>query len=516
MFAGASSAYKDLVSSLAANATKQTVLKQQKNEAEIARNELQFIIQAYFDRLPVETAMEHTAERIENIDTLRNGIQEDAYKEYALSSVEAHLDWLNQTMKSLEDSAGNRVMDSLLQQKEELQSERKTAIEKNQWGILNQLDAKIEAIDNQLNDLEAELNNILNSDQTSDAEKAKAAAQLGDGSASATLQQMKNNALEDIRNGNTDGMGDLIDGIGAMASVRPEGALGALKDIYKELSNQKLTGGIGSGEIDNLVNKLENVIAEQMDHFAEDISKNDMGNLINAFAAENGMGSSADRFGGLGSAGGTAGTSGAGGTSGAAGTGGAAGTDGAAGISGAGGADAFASGLASTMAGLSDAELAAILAGMNMYVEQTDSVSAKNILLEYSRMAAASGSAYVYEQLSSDRTAVYAPTDCVSSITGHRYIFNDTQKAVTLQKGSQYFKFKAFSAVAERGTTLEDMVRPAGFQGVIYIPEEAVASYFNLKAVYIHNTKYGVLMTEELHEKALNFFDYLLQAGGGF
>ena len=516
LFAGASSAYKDLVSSLAANATKQTVLKQQKDEAEIARNELQFIIQAYFDRLPVETAMEYTAERIENIDTLRNGIQEDAYKEYALTSVEAHLDWLNQTMKRLEGSAGNRAMDSLLQQKEELQAERKSAIEKNQWGLLNQLDAQIEAIDNQLGDLEAELNDILNSEQTSDAEKARAAAQLGEGSASATLQQMKNNALEDIRNGNTDGIGDLIDGIGAMAGVRPEGAMGALKDIYQELSNQKITGGLGAGEIDNLVNKLEDVIAEQMEHFAEDISKDDMGNLIDAFAAENGMGSGADRFGGIGGAGGAAGTGGIGGAGGAAGMGGGASTGAAAGAGATSGADAFASNLADTMAGLSDADLAAILAGMNMYVEQTGSVSAKNILLEYSRMAAASGSIYVYEQLSSDRTAVYAPTDCIGHITGHRYIFNDTQKAVTLQKGSQYFKFKAFSAIVERGATLEDMIRPAGFQGVIYIPEEAVASYFNLKAVYIQNTKYGIVMTEELHDKALRFFDYLLEAGGGF
>ncbi|MBR3910653.1 MAG: hypothetical protein IKJ54_05085, partial [Anaerotignum sp.] len=51
LFAGEGEAYRTL-SSMAAAATKANVLKQQKNDTEIARNELQFIIQAYTDRMP--------------------------------------------------------------------------------------------------------------------------------------------------------------------------------------------------------------------------------------------------------------------------------------------------------------------------------------------------------------------------------------------------------------------------------------------------------------------------------
>ena len=53
-----------MLPSTAAAATRANVLRQQKNETEIVRNELQFIIQAYTSRMAMETAMEHISQRI--------------------------------------------------------------------------------------------------------------------------------------------------------------------------------------------------------------------------------------------------------------------------------------------------------------------------------------------------------------------------------------------------------------------------------------------------------------------
>ena len=50
-----------------------------------------------------------------------------------------------------------------------------------------------------------------------------------------------------------------------MAAVQPEGALGALKDLYQELSNQELAGG-NAGAIKDLLHKVEEVTAEQMEN----------------------------------------------------------------------------------------------------------------------------------------------------------------------------------------------------------------------------------------------------------
>lgn len=470
---GADELYQTLPSTAAA-ATRANVLRQQKNSTEIVRNELQFIIQAYLNRIAAETAMEHLSQRIDDCDSFRNGIQNDAFAEYAQSSVDAHLDWLRQMLKSQQDSLGNRTMDHLMEQKEKLQTERMTALDKNQLSVVKKLDAQIEAVDREMEDLENSLNAILQSGNTSEAEKARAAAQLGEGNASAALRGMRQNALDDLRDGNLEGIGNIIDGVGALASVQPEGALGALKDIYQELSNQELAGaGANTGAVKDLLSKVEEVTAEQMSNFTNDFSKADIAKLMQGFLEEN---------------------------------------DGAAELSLDGLLDSV--DMDGLMKGLSAERAAVMLSGLGMYAEQTGSDAAWQTVKNYSKTAFEQNSEYVFQKLSSEPETEFAPTDRIGKICRYRYIFNDSQKAVTLQQGSQYYKFRAFDMIVEKGGTMEDLSRPAGFQGVIYIPWDATEKYFGLEAQYLQDTSYGILLTTEMKTQALAFLDYLLEAGG--
>lgn len=468
---GAGELYQTLPSTAAA-ATRANVLRQQKNTTEIVRNEMQFIIQAYIDRIAVESAMEHISQRIEDCDTFRNGIRNDAFAEYAQSSVDAHLDWLRQTLKNLQDSLGNRTMDHLMEQKEKLQTERMTALDKNQLSIAKKLDAQIAAVDQEMEDLENSLNAILQSENTSDAEKARAAAQLGDANASAALREMRQNALDDLRDGNLEGIENIIDGVGALSGMQPEGALGALKDIYQELSNQELTGN-NSGAVKDLISKVEEVTAEQMSNFANDFSKADIAGLIQGFLEENGGNAELSVEGLLGSP-----------------------------------------DMNSLMDGMDADQMASVLAGLGMYAEQTGSDTAGQLVRNYCKTAFEQNSDYVFQKLSSEPEVEFAPTDRIGKICRYRYIFNDSQKAVTLQQGSQYYKFRAFDVIAEKGGTIEDLSRPAGFQGVIYIPWDAAEKYFGLEVMYLENTSYGILLTPEMKTQAVAFLDYLLEAGG--
>lgn len=457
-----------------AAATRANVLRQQKNETEIVRNELQFIIQAYTSRMAVETAMEHISQRIEDCDGFRNGIRSDAFGEYAQSSVDAHLDWLRQTLTSLQDSLGGRTMDHLMEQKENLQTERMTALDKNQLSVAKKLDAQIAAVDQEMEDLEDSLNAILQSDNTSESEKARAAAQLGERNASAALRAMRQNALDDLRDGNLEGVENIIDGIGALAATQPEGALGALKDIYQELSNQELTGaGANAGAVRDLASRVEEVAAEQMNNFANDFSKADIAQLIQGFLMENGGGAELPVEGLL---------------------------------------DSLT--LESIMQELTDGQMTAVLAGLEMYAEQTGADAAKQAVLNYSKTALGNENMYVFQRLSAEPEIEFAPTDKIALICRYRYIFNDSQKAVTLQQGSQYYKFRAFDMIAEKGGTIEDMTRPAGFQGIIYIPWDAAEKYFGLEVMYLQGSSCGVLLTAEMKAEAVAFLDYLLEAGG--
>ncbi len=471
--AGIGELYQTLPSTAAA-ATRANVLRQQKNETEIIRNELQFIIQAYTSRMAAETAMEHISERIEGCDDFRNGIRNDAFAEYAQSSVDAHLDWLRQTLTGLQDSLGSRTMDHLMEQKEQLQTERMTALDKNQLSIAKKLDAQIAAVDQEMEDLEDSLNAVLQSDNTSESEKARAAAQLGERNASAALRAMRQNALDDLRDGNLEGVENIVDGVGALASVQPEGALGALKDIYQELSNQELTGaGANTGAVRDLLSKVEEVTAEQMSNFTNDFSKADIARLIQGFLEENGGDVELPVEGLL---------------------------------------DSLT--LESLMKGMTEEQTAAVLAGLEMYAEQTGAEAAKQVVSNYGKAALGEENRYVFQRLSAEPETEFAPTDKIALICRYRYIFNDSQKAVTLQQGSLYYKFRAFDRIAEKGGTIEDMSRPAGFQGVIYIPWDAAEGYFGLEVMYLQGTSCGLLLTEEMKASATAFLDYLLEAGG--
>jgi len=482
---GEGEAYRSL-SSVAAAATKTNVLKQQKNETEIVRNELQFIIQAYTDRMSEEDAANHILGRIDNIDSYRSDIKNDAYADYASSSVDAHLQWLTQTYTALKNEAGNSQMDNLTDSKKDLQAEMMAALDENNLRLAKKIETQITAVDKEIEDLENKLNAILNSDNTSASEKANAASQLGSGSATAAIQDMKNNILEDLINGDLDGVENALDGIGTLAAVKPDSAIGALKEIYQELSKQELAGG-DSKTLRSLMEKVEQVTADNMSNFTNNLSESDLAQLIAAYIDEN-IGNLEDGSGGdLG--------------------------DGL--EEGIGAEDgALALGLSDVMNGLSDEAMSAVLAALSMYAEETGDSSAKDALSDYGRIALGNENPYVFEQNSSDRSYEYAPTDKISIISKHRYIFNDSQKAVTMQKGSKYYKFVAFSAVAENGTVLEDMEKAAAFHGVIYIPKESVKKYFGLEIENLFGTNYGTMLSEDMKAFSTELLNYLLEAGG--
>ena len=56
------------------------------------------------------------------------------------------------------------------------------------------------------------------------------------------------------------------------------------------------------------------------------------------------------------------------------------------------------------------------------------------------------------------------------------------------------------------------MEQAAGFQSVIYLPSDVAEKYFGLTAKKLPNTSYGIILTDEMNEMALEFVDYLLEA----
>ena len=442
-----------MLASTAAASTKKNVLNNQLSETEIVRNELQFIIQAYTDRMAPDRAMDYIKRCIDNLEDYRSKVKSDAFASYANTSIDSHQEWLTKILKNLQDLVGGNALDDLRAQKDNLQTDLLTALDKNRLDQAKRIETQIEAVDKEIDETEAYLNSVLESEYTSDSEKALAMAQLGDDSDIAALQQMKDNALEEIKNGNPDGVKNALEGIGALADNQPNGAMGALKDIYEELANQEFMNGT-SVQLEELKEQVEAMAEEQIGNVSEELSEDALASLILAFFGIDGDPKD-------------------------------------------------------MINSLSEEELLVMLAGLSMYAEDTNQKTAREVLKIYSTAAFNRGNGYIYEQLPNE-TLEYIPTDKMARIVDYRYIFNDSQKLVTIQRGSQYYRFEAFSAVAEKGTETVEMNNPAGFMGVIYIPEEIAGEFFDLRAEYLYRTTYGVILTDEWYERAIEFRDYLL------
>lgn len=451
--AGESEEYK-MLSSMASAATKANVLKKQMNETEIVRNELQFIQQALVNRMTQKDVSAYMTEQLNNIDALQEVIKADAFETYATASLEQYKDWTKEMLSNIQNASGDNEMSSLMNQKDELQTELMTALDKNQLGEAKKIQAEIEAIDQAIADLEKELNAILNSGQATEEEKALAASKLSAGSSLKVLQDMKAKALEEIREGNLEGVDNIIDGIGALGQTQPEGTLAALKDIYQELVNQELMNG-GSNALNDLLGKVEGVTQDQMDYFFGNLSEDDFDKLIQSYFGED---------------------------------------------------------------EITDNEEAVILVGLDKYAQQTGSTNAKDLLETYGKVALNDGNPNVFDVYNGYEGLAYEyiPTDKLAQVIGYRYIFDNSYKSVTLQKGSQYYKFAAFSNIMQKGNSEIEMNKTAVFEGVIYIPIDVVEEQFGLTVQTLADTSFGVILSEQMQGQADEFVDYLLEAGGGF
>lgn len=500
---GVGESYQTL-SSTAAASTKANVLKNQLSETEIVRNELQFIMQAYIDRMAPESGMDYVTECIDGIEDYHSIVKTDAFETYAATSIDSHLEWLTKTLKKLQDLMGGSALDDLNLQKNDLQTELMTALDHNKLDQAKKIETQIEAIDMEIDETEKYLNSVLNSEYASDSEKALAAAQLGDGNTLAALQEIKEDAIENIKNGNLDDIKNALEGIDALASTQPEGAMSALKDIYGELSNQELMGE-DSSQLDDLMGQVEDLAMSQVGKVSNELTEDILAALIQNFVKENMNGNPEEDFAPSGNSSSKIGD-----------IGNMTEED-------SSGQPADATGnntqglqsLDEVMESLNEEQMTTMLAGLSAYSEQTNDGNVKEVLKTYSKKAYNDSNEYVYEQFKNELSE-FVPTDRLARILNYRYIFNDSQKLVTLQRGSQYYQFEAFSSTVKKGKDIEEMNKASGFQKVIYIPGEMVQEYFTLDTVYLENTSYGVIMTKEMNELATEFFDYLLEAEGDF
>ena len=504
---GAGSAYQTAAANGSSQSVKNQVLEDQKAKTDAARLELQYLLQSKSKRQPSGEAAAFLYQRIEHAEALYGQIKEDDYQSKARESIDAHILWLKELARSVEEE--DETLESNLQRLEKkktgLLEEQTKAMDQNDLSTVKKYDVLIEQVDREIEAEEQRLQAILTSASSSAAEKARAANQTGESSVLNNINQIKDAALLEIAEGNTENQESIMKKLNALSALGAESAIAEIRDKMRASGN----------DFQEAEKQAEQAILDSRESSFHDryggAGGTGGGGSGGAQAGgETGAGTDTSPGGSPGgNASGGAGTS-TGTGSGGAGTG--AGTDGsgagtAAGTGGGAGtaADGGSAGeedpaalvedaLGAPFDELNDRQQAAAVTVLHR-MGQSGNQRAAQTADTWLNMCVREGNRYVFQKLKREAEE-YLPLPLIASCTGHRYVYSDSRTEVTLSKKLSVCRFQVYRDEVQLldGVTekLSGAVKAQG--DCPYLSEEDARQYFDCEAEYIDGTEYGICL----------------------
>ncbi|MDD6332736.1 MAG: stalk domain-containing protein [Clostridium sp.] len=423
-----------------------------KSSINAVRTEYQFLISAKIMRMSNEAAQAYMTTLIQGVDEFRSAVKQDEAKDKATETVEQHLVWLRQQLTDLVNSSrGGSDMSILIDEKNQLLQDKQAALDQNQLGEANRIDALIQAKDQDIANLEKEYSDTLMSATASEADKAWAAACLSNGTAGATAIAIGEATVSEIQSGNQDNVSKALDSLEALMGSNSGAVTGVLKDIKNALA---LAGDTESNTDEQLRSRVNSLIET-----GEDMSSQ---NGLTAKEAESYL---EELMGGP------------------------------------------------FMSLSAEQQQQAVLA-LEWYGEIKNSHAIKELAASYSDVMLRNGSRYVYAKLAGT-VEEYASTKTISEALGYRYVYDDSRMVVTLQKGKDYYEFTAGKTGIRSNTdAAATMNRKAEYQTYIYIPGDFTTQNFDCQIEYMDNGSVGILYTQSQKELADEIYQALLTKGG--
>ena len=146
------------------------------------------------------------------------------------------------------------------------------------------------------------------------------------------------------------------------------------------------------------------------------------------------------------------------------------------------------------------------------YAEQTGSTNAADEAAALANRAFASGSPYVFEDMS-DSVSAYVPTTALSALSGMRHVWNSRYQAATLARGLDYYTFSVYSDLVERDTTgdkIEYLSHATKYRNAIYVPADYANEQFGVQCRSVSGTGLAVAMNEAMEAASGNLLEALL------
>lgn len=469
--AGETTDYRNQKSANAAQALLHSLMQQGTSLANTARAELESYITAYCLRLTNEEGMTFLDERLEQALGYYDQVAGDDFKDSLDSTVEEHILFLQSKRRELELNAGGNEIDKLLAEKNNLQMQMMSALDKNDLTGAQALEDQIAELDAQLGELQAEQNSQLAELQKERNDLQNQLDNAGEDTDTETLEK-KLNALNAEIDGVMAGMAEGTAGalIGTLQQTCADiiGADGNDASTISLLEDQLDTlGGMLDGNAASVfpvLKELHQKMAIERD-VNDDDSYNDAIGIVEQYIL-----------------------------------------DGASAYEAALNADRTAEDLTVLLDGvdasaLSEEEQAvARITALTQYAEQTGSQNAAEQASAQANQAFAGGNPLVFDDLS-DSLSGFVPTTALSALNGMRHIWSNRYQSATLAKGLDYYTFSMYSDLVERDTTgekVEYLSQPTKFRNSLYIPADYTEAQFGVQCISIPGTGLAVAAREDI------------------
>lgn len=422
-------------------------LNARKNELDKSLTELADMLDRAAGRMGRDSAKEYLDKAISDIEGLGSRIKSDDFEKYAIASLNKCAGLIEDKYKSVAASGSNRI-DSLLADREQNITNRLDALDKNDYEQALLYENRIEHLDEEIAAYEKELNAIIESPNSTAAQKQNAMAQLNSQGLVANINSIAEETVENIQNGDLSTVLENIDVLSAFSDSNPSTLLNALTDIYSGLEEAEFNMTLSQEQKD--------VIEQAKDKIADSVSSNAKAFVGNSITVDS-VYAAIEEITGM------------------------------------------------SFDSLDDRMKIVVIVAVNSYAKTIDSEILYTISSAMASKAFGSNSDYIYRQLK-DGASDYVSSEAISRVMGYRYIYSDTNKNVILQKGIDYYSFTAFDKrVSERDGYVDEMTVPAKLQGTVYIPNDYATEHFRCYVFTIERSDYSVVIKPDMENEIIDF-----------
>ena len=340
------------------------------------------------------------------------------------------------------------IQQSILADREQNIINRLDALDKNDYEQALLYENRIEHLDEEIAAYEKELNAIIESPNSTAAQKQNAMAQLNSQGLVANINSIAEETVENIQNGDLSTVLENIDVLSAFSDSNPSTLLNALTDIYSGLEEAEFNMTLSQEQKD--------LIEQAKDKIADSVSSNAKAFVGNSITVDS-VYAAIEEITGM------------------------------------------------SFDSLDDRMKIVAIVAVNSYAKTIDSEILYTISSAMASKAFGSNSDYIYKQLK-DGASDYVSSEAVSRVMGYRYIYSDTNKNVILQKGIDYYSFTAFDKrVSERDGYIDEMTAPAKLQGTVYIPNDYATEHFRCYVFTIERSDYSVVIKPDMEDEIIDF-----------